>query len=80
VRCSRRPRSFSASTATARPTWVSYEWAVAVVSDSDTQKFNRPHSRTLAEWCEYVRNKRDWDIGPHVGGSLVQGLAAGVDL
>jgi len=60
--------------------WDSYEWAVAVIdADGDAETHDLPRARTLAEWCEYVRTKRGWDVGPHVGGSLVGDLATGFE-
>lgn len=59
--------------------WDSYEWAVAVVSDTDAQKHSLPRSKTLAEWCEHVRDKRGWETEPNVGGSLVGDLVAGLE-
>jgi hypothetical protein len=34
---------------------------------------------TLSDWCEYTWGERGWDIGPHVGGSLVGDLVRGVE-
>jgi hypothetical protein len=34
---------------------------------------------TLSDWCEYTRGERSWDVGPHVGGSLVGDLVRGVE-
>ena len=59
--------------------WDSYEWAGAVVADDSAQKYDLDRSRTLAQWCEHVRDMHGWDVGLHVSGSLVGDLAAGVD-
>jgi hypothetical protein len=60
--------------------WDSYEFAVAVVAaDGDAEKVvlaETPYE-TLGEWCEYTRGERGWDVGPHVGGSLVGDLVRG---
>lgn len=62
--------------------WDSYEFAVAVVLvDENVEKVvvAETHFETLAEWCEYTRSERGWDVGPHVGGSLVGYLVRGVE-
>ncbi|KOX91424.1 hypothetical protein AMS69_18790 [Haloarcula rubripromontorii] len=62
--------------------WDSYDFAVAVVSvDGDVEKVGLSETpfETLSEWCEYTRGERGWDIGPHVGGSLVDDLVRGVE-
>ena len=35
---------------------------------------------TPSEWCEYTRSERGWDVGPHIGGSLVGDLVRGVEV
>ncbi|NLV08333.1 hypothetical protein GOC83_19640 [Haloarcula rubripromontorii] len=60
----------------------SYEFAVAVVSaDGDAEKVELAAApvETLGQWCEYTRSERGWDIGPHVGGSLVGDLVRAVE-
>ncbi len=62
--------------------WDSYEFAVAVVSvDGDAEKveLSEMPSETVSQWCEYNRGERGWNIGPHVGGSLVGDLVRGVE-
>jgi len=58
--------------------WDSYEFAVAVVPrDADGINGAERHELadtpldTLGQWCEHVRDKRGWEIGPRVGTSLV---------
>lgn len=66
--------------------WDSYEFAVAVVprdgcSVGDAEKFELSETPcdTLADWCDHVRGKRGWDIGPRVGASLVGDLVRGLE-
>ncbi|WP_324666065.1 hypothetical protein [Haloarcula sediminis] len=66
--------------------WDSYEFAVAVVprdaaAVDDAEKFELKETplATLGEWCEHVRGRRGWDVGPRVGGSLVGDLAQAVE-
>ena len=62
--------------------WDSYEFAVAVVTtNDDAEKIPLAETpyETLAGWCEYTRSERGWDIGPHIGGSLVGDLVRGVE-
>ena len=61
--------------------WDSYEYAVVVVEDCAGEKFELDETpcATLSDWCDHVRRQRGWDIGPHVGGSLVGDLARGVE-
>lgn len=66
--------------------WDSYESAVAVVprdaeSVEDGEKFELEETplATLGEWCEHVRDTRGWNVGPHVGGSLVGDLVRVVE-
>ncbi|RLM89991.1 hypothetical protein [Haloarcula sp. Atlit-7R] len=62
--------------------WDSYEFAVAVVeADGKAEKVVLAETpfETLAEWCEYTRGERGWDVGPYVGGSLVGDLVRGVE-
>ncbi|MDS0222857.1 hypothetical protein NDI54_16040 [Haloarcula sp. S1AR25-5A] len=61
--------------------WDSYEFAVAVVTadgQAETVELSETSFETLSEWCEYTQNERGWDIGPHVGGSLIDDLIEGV--
>jgi hypothetical protein len=60
--------------------WDSYEFAVAIVADDDSAKVDLADTPfdTLAQWCEYTRTERGWDVGPHVGNSLVDQLAEAV--
>jgi len=61
--------------------WDSYEFAVAVVTtDGHAEKVELSETpfTTLSEWCEYTRGERGWDVGPHVGGSLVGDLTQAV--
>ncbi|MDQ2074726.1 hypothetical protein RBH20_19550 [Haloarcula sp. H-GB4] len=62
--------------------WDSYEFAVAVVAvDGDAEKVVLAETpfEMLAEWCEYTRGDRVWDIGPDVGGLLVGDLVRAVE-
>ncbi|MBX0325663.1 hypothetical protein EGH21_21845 [Halomicroarcula sp. F13] len=61
--------------------WDSYDKAVVVVAGDDAEKVKSADTRfwMLGEWCEYTREERGWDEGPHVGGSLVGDLVRGVD-
>ncbi|WP_058992283.1 hypothetical protein [Haloarcula sp. CBA1127] len=62
--------------------WDSYEFAVAVVvSDAQAEKVKLAETpyETLAGWCEYTQDERGWAVGPHVGGSLVDDLARGLN-
>jgi len=62
--------------------WDSYEFAVAVVAaDGGAEKVELSDTpfETLSEWCEYTRSERGWDVGPHVGGSLVGDPVRGVE-
>ena len=61
--------------------WDSYERAVAVVSRDATDTADATKHAladipldTLGQWCEHVRTQRGWDVGPRVGGSLVEDL------
>ncbi|WP_121304625.1 hypothetical protein [Haloarcula quadrata] len=58
--------------------WDSYEFAVA---DGEAEKVVLAETpfETLAQWCEYTRSERGWDVGPHVGGSLVGDLVRGAE-
>jgi len=61
--------------------WDSYEFAVAVVeANGGAEKVVLAETpfETLSDWCEYTRGERGWDIGPHVGGSLVGDLVRAV--
>ncbi|NLV08274.1 hypothetical protein GOC83_19335 [Haloarcula rubripromontorii] len=62
--------------------WDSYEFAVAAVSaDGKAEKVELVETpfETLSQWCEYTRSERGWNIGPHVGGSLVGDLVRAVE-
>jgi len=62
--------------------WDSYEFTVAVVAvdgQAETVELSETPFETLAEWCEYTRGERGWDIGPHVGGSLIDDLVQAVN-
>ena len=62
--------------------WDSYEFAVAVIAtDGDAEKVELADTpfETLAGWCEYTNDERGWSVGPHVGGSLVETLARGLE-
>jgi hypothetical protein len=62
--------------------WDSCEFAVAVVTadgQAETVELSETSFETLSEWCEYTREERGWDIGPHVGGSLVGDLVQAVN-
>lgn len=77
-----RPLFFGVDGDGAAHYWDSYEFAVYVVeADGDAEKLLlvNPLLKTLSEWCEYTRSERGWDIGPHVGGSLVGDLVRGVE-
>ena len=62
--------------------WDSYEFAVAVVATKDraekVELAETPY-KTLAGWCEYTQDERGWAVGPHVGGSIVDDLARGLN-
>jgi len=61
--------------------WDSYEFAVAIVTitgDAEKVALADTPFETLAGWCDYTRAERGWDIGPHVGGSLVEDLVQAV--
>jgi len=62
--------------------WDSYEFAVAVVArDNHAEKVPLAETpyKTLAGWCEYTQDERGWAVGPHVGGSIVDDLARGLN-
>ncbi|EMA13399.1 hypothetical protein [Haloarcula amylolytica] len=62
--------------------WDSYEFAVAVVSvggDAEKIELAATPFETLGQWCEYTRSERGWNIGPHIGGSLVGDLVRAVE-
>jgi len=61
--------------------WDSYEQAVAVVprdatDTADADRFDLADTpcETLGQWCEHVRSQRGWDVGPRVGGTIVEDL------
>ncbi|WP_135306380.1 hypothetical protein [Haloarcula amylovorans] len=57
--------------------WDSYEYAVAVVApngNAEKHALDETAYANLSQWCEHVRDKRGWETGPHVGGSLVDDL------
>lgn len=65
--------------------WDGYERAVAVVpadatenADAATYELAQTPLDRLDQWCEHVRDSRGWEIGPHVGDSLVEMLVAGM--
>ena len=65
--------------------WDSYEQAAAVVPrDATETAAAEKHTLaqtpldTLGQWCDHVSNTRGWDVGPKVGGSLVDDLLRGV--
>jgi len=66
--------------------WDSYERAVAVVprdaetsADATVYELADTPLTTLGQWCDHTRTKRGWDVGPHVGGSLVTDLLGGIE-
>ncbi|WP_135304822.1 hypothetical protein [Haloarcula amylovorans] len=62
--------------------WDSYESAIVVVDENlNAEKFDLAETpcQTLRDWCEHTRRKRGWDVGPHVGGSLVGDLVQAVE-
>ena len=62
--------------------WDSYEFAVAIVAtDGQAEKVELADTpfETLAGWCEYTQDERGWAVGPHVGGSIVDDLARGLN-
>jgi hypothetical protein len=75
-----RPLFLGVDGAGAAHYWDSYEFAVAIVADDDSTKVDLSETPfdTLAQWCEYTRTERGWDVGPHVGNSLVDQLAEAV--
>jgi len=55
---------------------------VAVVAaDGDAEKVELAETpfEMLSEWREYTHSEQGWDIGPHVGGSLVDDLVRAVE-
>jgi len=52
---------------------------VAACGDAEKVELAATPFETLSEWCEYTRSERGWDIGPHVGGSLVGDLVRAVE-
>ncbi|WP_135304745.1 thioredoxin domain-containing protein [Haloarcula amylovorans] len=62
--------------------WDSYEYAVVVVDENlEAEKFDLDETPlgTLRDWCEHARQNRGWDVGPNVGGSLIDDLLGGVE-
>nr|WP_191906250.1 MULTISPECIES: hypothetical protein [unclassified Haloarcula] len=47
---------------------------VTANGDAETVELAATPFETLSEWCEYTRSARGWDIGLHVGESLVDDL------
>jgi len=61
--------------------WDSYERSVVVVpadatdpADAEKHELAETPIYTLGQWCQHVRTKRGWEVGPHVGGSVVEDL------
>ena len=61
--------------------WDSYEAAIAVVPEDATDTTDATKHQlaetpidTLGQWCRHVNDKRGWEVGPHVGGSVVEDL------
>jgi len=52
---------------------------VSVNGEAEKVELAATPFETLSDWCEYTRGERGWDIGPHVGGSLVGNLVRGVE-
>ncbi|EMA25727.1 hypothetical protein C443_02919 [Haloarcula argentinensis DSM 12282] len=52
---------------------------MAADGDAETVELAATPFETLSEWCEYTRSERGWDVGPHVGGSLVDDLVRAVE-
>lgn len=55
--------------------WSSYEQTVVVVESEDitaTVQLEESPFISLGEWTEYTEEKRGWDVGPHVGGDLLE--------
>ncbi|QIO25284.1 hypothetical protein [Haloarcula sp. JP-L23] len=66
--------------------WDSYERTVAIVprdttsvKDAETFELDVTPCGTLSDWCRHVRGTRGWDVGPHVGGSMVGDLVRGAE-
>ena len=61
--------------------WNYYTETICVVEDGDATLYELAETPCtwLSDWCQHVRNKRGWDIGPHVGGSLVGDLEAALE-
>ncbi|MFC6975660.1 hypothetical protein ACFQL1_14955 [Halomicroarcula sp. GCM10025709] len=62
--------------------WSSYAQAILVIDgDGDTERFELADLPidTLGQWCEHVRNEREWATEPRVGGSLVGDLVRGIE-
>ena len=47
----------------------------------DTERFELAEMPidTLGQWCEHVRNEREWATEPRVGGDPIAGLAHKVE-
>ncbi|MBX0296970.1 hypothetical protein [Haloarcula nitratireducens] len=81
-RLTQRPHFLGVDGGNAAHYWDSYEYAVVVIDeDLNAEKFDFDETpcQTLRDWCEHTRQKRGWDVGPHVGGSLVGDLVRGVE-
>ena len=52
-----------------------------VETDGDAEKVVLAETpvETLSEWCAYTCGECSWDIGPHVGGSLVGDLVRAME-
>ncbi|WP_424005663.1 hypothetical protein ACOZ4I_20490 (plasmid) [Haloarcula salina] len=81
-RLTQRPLFLGVDGESAAHYWDSYEYAVVVVDqDLESEKFelDKTPCETLRDWCEHTRRKRGWDVGPHIGGSLVSDLVRAVE-
>ncbi|RLM42336.1 hypothetical protein DVK00_14765 [Haloarcula sp. Atlit-47R] len=57
--------------------WDGYERTFAVVTedgDATTVPLAETPFDTPAQYCEHVRDERGWDVGPRIGGSIVDDL------
>ena len=61
--------------------WDGYERTFAVVTregDHETVALADTPFDTPAQYCEHVARERGWDVGPNIGGSLMDDLARGL--
>jgi len=60
--------------------WNYYTETICVVENGDADLYELAETpcATLGDWCQHTANKRGWDVGPHVGGSLVSDLLEGL--